>query len=30
MKDEKMALIAQLLLEYRTSAYKECWIINKT
>jgi hypothetical protein len=30
MEEEKMALIAQPLLDYRTGAYIECWIINKT
>jgi hypothetical protein len=30
MKDGKIALIAQPLLEYRTGAYMECWIMNKT
>jgi hypothetical protein len=30
MKDEKMALIAQPLLDYRTCAYIECWITTKT
>jgi hypothetical protein len=30
MKDEKMALVAQPLLENRTGAYIECWIMNKT
>jgi hypothetical protein len=29
-KDGKIALIAQPLLEYRTGAYIECWITNKT
>jgi hypothetical protein len=30
MKDRKMALIAQPLLDYRTGAYIECWITTKT
>jgi hypothetical protein len=30
MKDEKMALIAQPLLDYRIGAYRECWITTKT
>jgi hypothetical protein len=30
MKDEKIALIAQPLLDYRTGAYIECWITTKT
>jgi hypothetical protein len=30
MKDEKVALIAQHLLGYRSGAYIECWITTKT
>jgi hypothetical protein len=29
-KDEKIALIAQPLLDYRTGAYIECWVTTKT
>jgi hypothetical protein len=30
MKDEKIALSAQPLLDYRTCAHIECWITTKT
>jgi hypothetical protein len=30
VKDRKMTLIAQPLLEYRTCAYIEYWIMNQT